>query len=155
MPTLLHAAGFDLTPWIEASGRMPSPNTLPSLGADRSLAEDLTERVLLARLEHIRWCAERRLRGFRHNAVRDDGAKHHPDLVGFDALPLKSRIYNLKYILTLSQRLQSEGSDVVIPPREGAPRALVRPTDLALLKEAGMLPATGRAAKKELSDAHV
>lgn len=155
VPTLLHAAGFDLTPWIEASGRMPSPNTLPSLGADRSLAEDLTERVLLARLEHIRWCAERRLRGFRHNAVRDDGAKHHPDLVGFDALPLKSRIYNLKYILTLSQRLQSEGSDVVIPPREGAPRALVRPTDLALLKEAGMLPATGRAAKKELSDAHV
>ncbi|MCI4645153.1 MAG: hypothetical protein MRY64_10250 [Hyphomonadaceae bacterium] len=140
VPTLLHAAGFDLQPWIaEAAPNPPSSNLLPSLAEDSALAEDLTERVLLARLEHIRWCAERRLRGFRHASRRDDGAKRHPDLVAFDDLPLKSRAYNLNYILALSDRLAAEGGLVTIAPREGARRALVRPTDLALLREVGML----------------
>lgn len=156
VPTLLHAAGYDLTPWIAATApEPPSPNHLPSLGSEASLAEDMTERVLLARLEHIRFCAERRLRGFRHAARRDNLAKRHPDLVSFDALPLGSRVYNLKYILRLSERLAKEGGEVIIPPREGAPRALVRPTDLALLREAGMMPEADPNPQKEASDANV
>ena len=38
----------------------------------------------LARLEHDRWCAERRLDGWRCGATRDDELRHHPALVPFD-----------------------------------------------------------------------
>jgi voltage-gated potassium channel Kch len=41
---------------------------------------------LLARMEHARWCAERRLAGWSVGP-RDDAAKRHPDLVRWEDLP--------------------------------------------------------------------
>lgn len=38
----------------------------------------------LSRIEHDRWCAERRLNGWRYGEVRDDGRRIHPKLVPFD-----------------------------------------------------------------------
>ena len=49
-----------------------------------SSTEDETIRRL-ARLEHERWCAERRLDGWQHGDVRDDTRRRHPSLVSFDS----------------------------------------------------------------------
>ena len=48
-----------------------------------STAEDDTMRRL-ARLEHERWCADRRLDGWVHGEVRDDTRRRHPSMVSFD-----------------------------------------------------------------------
>ncbi|TAK47256.1 MAG: hypothetical protein EPO23_12520 [Xanthobacteraceae bacterium] len=45
--------------------------------------EDNTVRRL-ARLEHERWCADRRLDGWQYGEVRDDARRRHPSLVPFD-----------------------------------------------------------------------
>jgi hypothetical protein len=44
--------------------------------------DDLMRR--LARLEHERWCADRRLDGWSYAPTRDDAKKTHPNLVSFD-----------------------------------------------------------------------
>ena len=140
VPALIHAAGFDLKPWLAAAA--PSPpeiNDLPSLPTGRSLAEDESELVYLARLEHIRWCAERRLRGFRHADQKSVPRKRHPDLVSFGQLPEGSQIYNVRYIRQLSDTLDARRSTVTAPPRENARRVIVRPSDYALLEKAGLV----------------
>ena len=38
----------------------------------------------LSRIEHDRWCAERRLDGWRFGEVRDDARRIHPKLIPFD-----------------------------------------------------------------------
>lgn len=153
IPTLLYAAGFDLSVWI--ANRFPdppSPNELPDLPGAHTLNEDPSERVMLARLEHIRWCAERRLRGWRHAEVTDKARKRHANLVGFDALPLKQKRYNIDYIAVLSDALKAEQGPCVIPEREGALRALVRPTDFDLLEEIGALTVSRTGLNRELTD---
>ncbi len=45
----------------------------------------------MARMEHERWCAERRGQGYRWGEVRDDRRKTHPDLVGWDELSEEGR----------------------------------------------------------------
>lgn len=49
----------------------------------RSTSEDSLLRRL-SRLEHERWCAERRLDGWRFGEVRDDARRIHPKLIAFD-----------------------------------------------------------------------
>jgi hypothetical protein len=48
----------------------------------------------LARMEHERWCAERRRAGWRHGPVKDVANKRSPYLVEFDALPEETREAN-------------------------------------------------------------
>ena len=48
-----------------------------------SSAEDALLRRL-SRIEHDRWCAERRLDGWRFGEVRDDARRIHPKLIPFD-----------------------------------------------------------------------
>ena len=62
-----------------------SPNAYERVIAPlaKSSVEDQTMRNL-ARLEHDRWCADRRLDGWRHGDIRDDGRRLHPSLVPFD-----------------------------------------------------------------------
>lgn len=38
----------------------------------------------LSRIEHERWCAERRLDGWRFSEIRDDSRRLHPKLISFD-----------------------------------------------------------------------
>ncbi|MGL6042440.1 MAG: RyR domain-containing protein [Sandaracinobacteroides sp.] len=83
LPAKLLTAGVDLGAWL----RYPLPITnlaggipLPNLDADPALMERLAE------LEHRRWMVDRRLSGWRHGPVRDNGARMHPDLVPFEAL---------------------------------------------------------------------
>ncbi len=49
----------------------------------KSSVEDKSMREL-ARLEHERWCADRRLDGWRFGEIRDDSRRLHPSLVPFD-----------------------------------------------------------------------
>lgn len=56
-------------------------NVIKPLAA--STAEDDIMRRL-ARLEHERWCADRRLDGWEHGEIRDDARRRHPSLVSFD-----------------------------------------------------------------------
>lgn len=49
----------------------------------------------LARMEHNRWLAERRLAGWTQGEPRDDGRRIHPDLVPYDRLsPTQQEDYN-------------------------------------------------------------
>lgn len=54
---------------------------LPELSNISSLSDNEKEK-----LEHIRWSAYMRTEGFRYNAVRNDLAKHHPDLRSSETL---------------------------------------------------------------------
>ncbi|MEO0464926.1 MAG: hypothetical protein AAF216_00160 [Pseudomonadota bacterium] len=153
VPGLIHAAGFDLQPWLAAHHPLPpSVNELPSPAPGRSLAEDPSELVYLARLEHLRWCAERRLRGFQHAARKDVNRRRHPDLVTFDQLPQGSQVYNIRYIGELSNSLARQSAQVYAPERPDALRVLVRPTDFVLLEAAGLAPSSTPAREtKELN----
>lgn len=154
VPALIHAAGLDLAPWLAAAA--PSPpqiNDPPSLPDGRFLAEDESELVYLARLEHIRWCAERRLRGFRHAPEKSVPRKRHPGLVAFNRLAEDAQIYNVRYITQLSETLAAHRSAVLAPPRENARRVIVRPSDYVLLEKAGLIAPREYGLSRETSHA--
>jgi hypothetical protein len=83
LPAKLLTANVDLAAWL----RMPLPATneaggipLPDLAANPALMETLAE------LEHRRWMVDRRLSGWHYGPVRDNEARHHPDLIPYDRL---------------------------------------------------------------------
>ncbi len=83
LPAKLLTANVDLSAWLKTP--LPVTNEaggipLPDLGAEPVLMETLAE------LEHRRWMVDRRLSGWHHGLVRDNDARHHPDLVPYDAL---------------------------------------------------------------------
>lgn len=142
VPALLHAAGYDLGPWLaHAAPAPPSVNAPPALSPGRALAESASAAVYLARLEHLRWCAERILSGFQRGE-KDLDRKRHPKLKPFDALPVADQAYNIRYILGLGEMLLPDTAPCILPDRAGAKRILMRPTDLALLEAAGLEPAS-------------
>ena len=83
LPAKLLTADVDLAAWL----RTPLPATneaggipLPDLGANPALMETMAE------LEHRRWMVDRRLSGWHYGPVRDNEARHHPDLIPYDQL---------------------------------------------------------------------
>jgi hypothetical protein len=75
----------------------------------------ITERELelLAELEHSRWCDERRSRGWRHGARRDDRRRAHPDLVDWSELGEASRDKARDAVRYMSEMLADEGFTIV------------------------------------------
>jgi voltage-gated potassium channel Kch len=59
----------------------------PGASAPATLDFDDAQLTLLARMEHDRWCAERRLEGWVHGEVKDGDKRTNPCLVDFDDLP--------------------------------------------------------------------
>ncbi|MEM0985465.1 MAG: hypothetical protein AAGJ32_04400 [Pseudomonadota bacterium] len=142
VPALLHAAGFDLGPWLTGSdGQAPSVNRLPRLAPGDVLAGDCSTLVKLARLEHARWCAERYLCGFRRGP-KDLARKRHHDLVPFDELGTSAKHYNIQYARLLQSMLLDEASGPVVTRPRDARRPVMRPTDEALVRDAGIDPAS-------------
>lgn len=83
LPAKLLTADVDLAAWLRTP--LPVANEaggipLPELSANPALMETLAE------LEHRRWMVDRRLSGWHHGPVRDNDARHHPDLVPYDQL---------------------------------------------------------------------
>lgn len=84
---------------------------------DRSeapLPETLVDLVpVLAEKVHEVWADRRAAEGWRYGPRRDDGAKRHPDLVGYAALPESERAYDravvtevLATLLALGYRIE-------------------------------------------------
>lgn len=117
-----------LRPWSELSGDLRDANRqqadhipvkLRALGYAMRPAEDGAPGIAfqpsdeeveaLARAEHRRWCANRRLAGYRHGPVRDDAARIHPDLVPWEALDERTRDYDRDPVRNLPELLATVG----------------------------------------------
>lgn len=71
------------------------------------LSEDEIE--ALAESEHARWCASRRLAGWRYGTTRDDKRKLHPDLIPWSELDEKTREYDRAPVRNLPKLLNAMG----------------------------------------------
>ncbi len=70
---------------------------------------DETEIESLAKGEHARWCASRRLSGWRYGSLRDDSLKHHPDLIPWEELSETTREYDRDPVRNLPKLLAAIG----------------------------------------------
>ncbi|MGH6657181.1 MAG: RyR domain-containing protein [Actinocrinis sp.] len=72
----------------------------------------------LAVLEHGRWLAERRTRGWTLGRTRDEAAKKHPAMVGWDALPEDERDKDRDAVRQLPAMLADAGLSIIrVEPR--------------------------------------
>jgi hypothetical protein len=88
IPALLASAGIALD---------PSAVGLPRAPADRPLFADAAALEQLAELEHERWCAERRMGGWRATPLgekQDTVRRLHPDLRPYGELPDQTKEYD-------------------------------------------------------------
>ena len=99
LPAKLASAGVKLDGWLERrtenSVALPLPR-FPDLDENPSLLDSL------ARLEHERWMADRRLNGWQYAKTRDDDRRHHPDLVPYDQLSQRSKNYDVAVVRALA-----------------------------------------------------
>jgi hypothetical protein len=70
------------------------------------------EVVLLAEMEHLRWCAERRLAGWRYGPQKDLTKKEHPCLVPWNELPPQERKKDPEQILAIPRILRTIGQGI-------------------------------------------
>jgi len=96
IPVKLRALGLRMLP--AASVERPS---LPELGTSQVEAVAITE--------HNRWCASRRLTGWKYGAVRDDAQKIHPDLVPWSELEEAQKEYDRDPVRSLPDILKEIG----------------------------------------------
>jgi hypothetical protein len=66
----------------------------------------------LAKTEHRRWCASRRLAGWRFASTRNNVAKHHPDLVPWEELDESTRDYDREPVRNLATLLATIGFQI-------------------------------------------
>lgn len=62
--------------------------------------EDCTSKETLYRMEHLRWCAERRVFGYRKSEIKDRRFKTHHLLVPYDELPAAEKDKDMEVIET-------------------------------------------------------
>jgi RyR domain/TrkA-N domain len=103
------AQASDIGRKLQAVGWALAPS--PIWGRPAVLDEVALER--LARMEHDRWLARLRERGWRYGARRDDAARVHPDMVEWAELPEPSREKDRETIRQLPQVLAEAGFQVV------------------------------------------
>jgi hypothetical protein len=75
----------------------------------------------LARLEHQRWCAERRRAGWRYSLDRDEAARTHPSMIDWSLLSERERQKDRDFVLALPDLLADVGLRLV--PAAGRPAA--------------------------------
>jgi len=66
----------------------------------------------MARMEHDRWCTERRGQGWRQGAERNDARKLHPDLVPWEELTDEAREKDRMMVRDLPAFLAKAGFQV-------------------------------------------
>ena len=62
---------------------------------------------ILQRLEHARWCAQKRLAGWKYASIRDNKKLLHPCLVDFDDLPADEKLKDRQSIQTIPHLLKT------------------------------------------------
>jgi hypothetical protein len=84
LPAMMWSAGLtDATGLAPDAGHAARLQRLLSKIGAGTLDEDV---LRLARIEHDRWCMDRRLDGWRYGATRDDVRRLHPSLVPMEQL---------------------------------------------------------------------
>ncbi|MBQ1075414.1 NAD-binding protein [Micromonospora sp. C31] len=95
--------------------------------SDAAAGQVIDDRIEeLARLEHERWCRERRGEGWTHGEPRDDGRRRHPALRPWDDLPLDVQEQNRAEIRALPDVLSDSGFELIrlapaVPVQRGGP----------------------------------
>ncbi|GAB3430333.1 NAD-binding protein [Flindersiella endophytica] len=84
---------------------------VPAVDGGQPFAFGPGEVELLARLEHERWCAERRAAGFTYGPVRK--GRYHPDLLGWDDVPDTTRQKNVDAVTYLPDLLAEAGYQIL------------------------------------------
>ena len=102
MPAIVSCAGYDLEPWLQQIHDSSQTPELPNAGA-LLINPDILES--LARLEHERWMADRRINGWSHHKIRDNTRRLHPDLIPFEDLSAQSQSYDREMVRTLARCL--------------------------------------------------
>jgi voltage-gated potassium channel Kch len=116
---------------LRALGLLAAPNSTayrPFSFTDKQVEE-------LARLEHQRWCTERRQAGWRYGPVRDESARTHPSMIDWSLLGEPERQKDRDFVLALPDLLADVGLRLV--------PAVVRPA--AQPPETEPLPDSGAA----------
>jgi hypothetical protein len=85
----------------------------PAFDSPPQLAFSPPEVELLAEVEHERWCATLRARGWSHGDSRDDGARLHPDLVPWPELPDARRDVDREHVRWIPELLSEVGLKAV------------------------------------------
>jgi hypothetical protein len=67
----------------------------------------------LAELDHRRWVIERKLRGWKHGATRDEVLLTHPELLEWGALPESSREFNRERMRRLPEVCRNAGMRMI------------------------------------------
>ena len=81
---------------------------------DVSAGEAIDDRIeVLARLEHERWCRERRGEGWTYGESRDDLQRRHPALRPWDELPSEVQEHNREEIRALPDVLSDSGFELI------------------------------------------
>jgi uncharacterized membrane protein len=112
---------------------------VPTFDPTLTFAFDDDEAHLLARLEHERWVAERKARGYEHGPRRE--GRFDPDLVPWEYLPEEARARGLEAVHDIPAMLAGAGFQVLRSDRrsqEGAGEADFAPEEWAILQQALM-----------------
>jgi hypothetical protein len=98
IPAKLASAGVDPALWVGVSGPPPLPREV-------ALFKDAAECEVLARLEHERWNAQRRMDGWRWADLprKDEPRRLHPDLKAYDALSDATQEYDRIFVREAQQ----------------------------------------------------
>jgi|GEM_PF-1960347 len=91
-----------------------------SFDKDKELLEQL------ARLEHLRWTAERRLAWWSFGAIRDNALRRHPLLVPFDALEEDEKEKDRQTVRDIPEVLRRAGLVAKSADQRGVPPPLPR-----------------------------
>lgn len=105
LPQKLWSIGLDAGDRFADDPGAIEPETMENVvrPAIQSTIEEATIRQL-ARLEHERWCMDRRLDGWRYGHRRDDLGRFHPSLVSFDdprlsAVEVSKDVSQVRFVL--------------------------------------------------------
>jgi len=85
----------------------------PATGAPPQLTIDKQDVETLAKVEHVRWMAERVAKGWRHGQIRDNERKFHPDLVDWRYLSNESQERDRAAVRAIPAYLTAAGLTMV------------------------------------------
>jgi len=109
IPSKLHKVGYDFAPLAAGLATASpwragaKPPVIQFSGAD---IEDL------ARMEHERWCDEKKTLGWKHAEKRNDDLKQHPLLVPWAELPPAVKAMNRDEVLAIPDIMANAGFEV-------------------------------------------
>lgn len=66
----------------------------------------------LAKIEHERWCEDKKHEGWKYGEKRDDIRKLHPDLVDWDSLPDSERVKDIETVKLIPSLLARAGFQI-------------------------------------------